>query len=244
MKPFMAVLLREMLIFRRRLLKQLLAYVVPPLLFMITFGWGLRGRVQAGGVPYILFMVPGLIALSSMRQSFSISTDINISRFYWRTFDEIRSTPVSDLAYTGGEVAGGVLKGWLSTVVILLLALLFGAFPQVGWMFAATVTLNTFIFSSLAVFTSMLVRSHADQSMLTNFVITPMSFLCGTFFPLSAYPAPVRWFVYLLPLTHSARGIRASALGERVPPWSLVYLTLAAAFCFLVAVRVIRKSKD
>ncbi|MFW6181123.1 MAG: ABC transporter permease, partial [Spirochaetota bacterium] len=192
MKPFLAVLLRELLIFKRRLFKQLLAYLVPPLLFLVTFGWGLRGRIEADGVDYILFMVPGLIALSSMRQSFSISTDINISRFYWRTFDEIRSTPVSDLAYTAGEVAGGVIKGWLSALVILLLALVFGVSPRVGGLFLTSVTLNAFIFSSLAVVTSMLVRSHADQSMLANFVITPMAFLCGTFFPLSAYPTPVR----------------------------------------------------
>jgi ABC-type polysaccharide/polyol phosphate export permease len=50
--------------------------------------------------------------------------------------------------------------------------------------------------------------------------------------------------VYALPLTHSARAVRAAALGTATPVWSLVYLGGAAFFCFLLAVRVIRKSKD
>jgi ABC-type multidrug transport system permease subunit len=244
MKPFFALLLREMLILRRRALKQLLAHTVPPLLFLITFGWGLRDRLSVDGSPYILFMIPGLIAMSSMRQSFSLSSDINISRFYWKTFDEIRSTPVSDLTYTAGEVSAGVIKGWLAAAVILILALLFGVTVRVTGLFALSVTLNALIFSSIAVITSMLVRGHADQGLLTNFVITPMAFLCGTFFPLESYPAWVRYAVYALPLTHGARAIRASALGRPYPFSSLIYLAGAGAVCFLLAAWVIRKSKD
>lgn len=226
------------------MVKQLLAYTVPPLLFLVTFGWGLRDRLSVDGSPYILFMIPGLIAMSSMRQSFSLSSDINISRFYWKTFDEIRSTPVSDLTYTAGEVSAGVIKGWLAAAVILMLALLFGVTVRVSGLFTLSVTLNALIFSSIAVVTSMLVRGHADQGLLTNFVITPMAFLCGTFFPLDSYPPWVRYLVYALPLTHGARTIRASALGRPYPFPSLIYLAGAGAVCFTLAVTVIRKSKD
>jgi ABC-type multidrug transport system permease subunit len=244
MKPFLAVFIRELIILRRRFLKQLLAYVVPPTLFLVTFGWGFRDRIIMGGVPYVMFLLPGIIAMSGMRQSFSLSTDINISRFYWRTFDEIRSTPVSDLSYTAGEVLAGVVKGWLSTAVILLISLFFRAAIPLNPLFVLSVTLNTFIFSSIAVITAMLVKSHADQGMLNNFVITPMAFLCGTFFPLEIYPQWVRWIIYLLPLTHSARTIRASYLGDPYPFYSLVYLAVAAALFFVVGVLVIKKSKD
>jgi ABC-2 type transport system permease protein len=244
MKPFCALLFREMLILRRRLVKQLLVYTVPPLLFLITFGWGLRDKLSVEGTPYILFMIPGLIAMSSMRQSFSLSSDINISRFYWRTFDEIRSTPVSDLTYTAGEVSAGVIKGWLAAVVILVLASLFGVTVRISGLFVISVTLNALIFSSVAVITSMLVRGHADQAILTNFVITPMAFLCGTFFPLDSYPLFVRVIVYLLPLTHGARAIRASVLGRPFPYPSLIYLAGAGVVSFVLAAMVIRKSKD
>jgi ABC-type multidrug transport system permease subunit len=244
MKPFLAIFVRELLILRRKFLKQLLAYVVPPTLFIVAFGWAFRDRISMGGVPYIMFILPGIMAMSSMRQSFSLSTDINISRFYWRTFDEIRSTPISDLSYTIGEVLSGMVKGWLATLVILLIALFFrAAFPLSG-LFVLSVTLNTLIFSSIAVITSMLVRSHADQGILTNFVITPMAFLCGTFFPLEMYPRWVRWIIYILPLTHSTRTIRAAYLGDPYPFYSLLYMIIAASLCFVTGVLVIKKSKD
>jgi Nod factor-specific ABC transporter NodJ protein len=244
MKPFFAILLRELMILKKRLLKQVLSFTVPPVLFLVTFGWGFRDKVAIDGVPYITFILPGIIAMSSMRQSFSLSTDINISRFYWRTFDEIRSTPITDFSYTAGEVLSGVLKGWLATVVILILSFFFIAGIPLNVLFVLSVTLNTFIFSSIAVITSMLVKSHADQGMLNNFVITPMAFLCGTFFPLDIYPGWVRWIVYILPLTHSARTIRAASLGDPFPYHSLVYMVVVGALCFVTGVKVIKKSKD
>ena len=58
----------------------------------------------------------------------------------------------------------------------------------------------------------MLVKSHADQSLLTSFVITPMAFLGGTFFPLSSFPGWAQTLIGLLPLTHAAHAIRSGSL--------------------------------
>ena len=244
MKPLIAIVFREMLILKRRFIKQLLSFSVSPLLFLITFGWGLRDKLSIKGLPYVVFILPGLIAMSSMRQSFALSTEINISRFYWKTFDEIQSTPITDLSYTTGEVISGMLRGWLATLVIMLISLIFRVAISINILFILSVSLNTFIFSSIAIITSMVVKTHAEQGMLNNFVITPMAFLCGTFFPLKYYPFWVRQIIYLLPLTHSAKTIRASALGYPFPYYSLFYMVIFACISFIIAVRVIRKSKD
>jgi len=245
MKPLIAIVFREILILKRRFIKQLLSFSVSPLLFLITFGWGLRDKLSIKGLPYVVFILPGLIAMSSMRQSFALSTEINISRFYWKTFDEIQSTPITDLSYTTGEVISGVIRGWLATLVIVVISLIFRVvIPINNILFILSVSLNAFIFSSMAIITSMVVKAHADQGMLNNFVITPMAFLCGTFFPLKHYPFWVRQIVYLLPLTHSTRAIRASVLGYPFPYYSLFYMVAFACISFIIAVRVIRKSKD
>jgi ABC-type polysaccharide/polyol phosphate export permease len=244
MKPFTAVLMRELLILKRRMFKQLLSYTVSPLLFMIAFGWGIRGDFLVDELPYIAFIVPGLIAMNSMRQSFSLSTEINISRFYWKTFDEIQSSPITDFSYTMGEAVSGVIKGWVATAVILVLALLFGVPVSVNLLLAISITLNTFIFASIGIITAMVVKTHAAQGMLTNFVITPMAFLCGTFFPLDSYPDWVRVLILALPLIHSTRTIRAAALDGAFPLNSLLYLAVFALGSLTVAVRIIRKAKD
>ena len=244
MKPLIAIVFREILILKRRFIKQLLSFSVSPLLFLITFGWGLRDKLSIKGLPYVVFILPGLIAMSSMRQSFALSTEINISRFYWKTFDEIQSTPITDIFYTTGEVISGILRGWLATMVIMVISLIFRVTISINILFILSVSLNTFIFSSIAIITSMVVKTHAEQGMLNNFVITPMAFLCGTFLPLEYYPFWVKWIIYALPLTHSAKTIRASALGYPFPYYSLFYMAIFACISFIIAVRVIRKSKD
>ncbi len=105
------------------------------------------------------------------------------------------------------------------------------------------VALTTFIFASLAICTAMLARSHADQGMLSNFVITPMAFLCGTFFPLESYPEWIGTLVSVLPLTPAAKMIRAAAQGNAMPGAALTYLCISAVLSFAVAVVVIRQSK-
>jgi len=244
MKPLIAIVFREILILKRRFIKQLLSFSVSPLLFLITFGWSFRDKLNVEGLPYIVFILPGLIAMSSMRQSFALSTEINISRFYWKTFDEIQSTPITDISYTTGEVISGMLRGWLATLVIIAISLIFRVTISINILFIFSVSLNAFIFSSIAIITSMVVKTHAEQGMLNNFVITPMAFLCGTFFPLKYYPFWVGQIIYLLPLTHSAKTIRASALNYPFPYYSLLYIVIFACISFIIAVRVIRKSKD
>lgn len=243
MRALYAIVLREMIILQRRWVNVLSSYSLSPLLFMVTFGLGARME-DVEGASYLVFLVPGLIASSSMRNSFSLSSEINIARFYWHVFDAIRSTPISDLTYTCGEVLSGVFRGLLGAIIILVIAALFQVSVTVNGLLLASVICNAFVFASLAVMTAMLVRRHAQQAMLRNFVITPMSFLCGTFFPIENYPGWVQSLVRTLPLTHAALTIRAAALGRSFPYRSLGYLAVLGAVSFLGAVYTIRASRD
>lgn len=95
MKPLRgmaAVYLREMLILRRRILKQFASWLVSPLLYLVAFHYAMNDTL-VGSRPYADFLLPGLVAMSSMTQSWAIASDINISRFYWHTFDEFQRPP-------------------------------------------------------------------------------------------------------------------------------------------------------
>ena len=244
MAQLLAIILREALIFKRRMVKQLFSFAVSPFLFLITFGWGLTGRLDVEGIPYINFILPGIIAMVGMRQSFALSSEINISRFYWKTFDEIQSAPISNLSYTIGEVISGMMRGCLAAGVVMILALIFRVCISINGLFIISLLLNTFIFSSMAIITSMLVKTHAEQAMLNNFVITPMAFLCGTFFPIEYYPLWVGKLISFLPLTHVCAVIRAALLNREFPYYSLLYMAVFGAVVFIIAVKVIRKAKN
>ena len=139
--------------------------------------------------------------MSSMTQSFALSSDINIARFYWRIFEEIQSSPVPPRAYVLGEILAGMIRGMSAAAVVVGLGMIFGLWGHLGGLFWLAVALNAFFFSNAAVAVAMLVRSHGDQALLSNFVITPMAFLGGTFFPVERLPDWARLAVDLIPLT-------------------------------------------
>jgi ABC-type polysaccharide/polyol phosphate export permease len=100
------------------------------------------------------------------------------------------------------------------------------------------------VFASLAVAVAMLVKSHADQALLNNFVITPMAFLGGTFFPLEHLPEWAQKILYFVPLTHAAEAIRTASFGQ--PPRSLNFIVLAGIgiIFFIAAMLCVNHARD
>lgn len=245
MHGFMAVYYREILILKRRFFKIIASMSVSPLLYLIAFGYALGNSIIIDGHTYKEFLIPGLIAMSSMTRAFAIGSEINIARFYWHIFEEFQASPISNWSYVLGEAMAGVTRAIISALVIVLLGLGFGVFLDYGNLFFwLSVFLNAFIFSSLAIALAMLVKSHADQAMLTNFVITPMGFLCGTFFPVEKLPLWAQKFIYMLPITHASKLIRASVFEKPINYFSLLYLFIIGAISFSIAVSVVDKARD
>jgi len=116
---FIAVYLREILILKRRIIKQVLSMCVSPLLYMIAFGYAVEEGARFTGHTYREFLIPGLVAMSSMTQSYAIAVEINVARFYWHIFEEFQASPVSNIAYVAGEVLAGITRGQLSVIIIL-----------------------------------------------------------------------------------------------------------------------------
>lgn len=244
MRGCLAVYHREVLILRKKLLKQIASMSVAPLLYLMAFGLGMGRHVQIGGRSYLEFLIPGLIAMSSMTQAFAIAGEINIARFYWRIFEEFQAAPIGCLAYVTGEVLAGITRALLSVGVILAIALGFGVVLSCNPAFWLGVILNSFVFASLAVAMAMLVKSHADQALLTNFFITPMAFLGGTFFPVDQMPSWIQTPLNLLPLTHAARAIRTAAFEGIPEAFSYLLLASMGAVLFVFALFCVNKAKE
>ena len=244
MNGFIAVYLREMLILKYRFKRQLAGMAVSPLLYLITFGYAMGDLIRFGEQSYLHFLIPGLVAMASMTQSFSISTDINVARFYWNIFEEFQAAPISNLSYVAGEVLAGITRAILGVVVILLLSLPFGVVLHYGPMFWLAVLANCFVFASLAVAMAMLVKSHADQSLLTSFIITPMAFLGGTFFPVEKLPEWAQVLLSCLPLTHASHAIRASALGQQTQLIDFLILLGTGCLFFWLALHSVNRARD
>jgi ABC-2 type transport system permease protein len=240
----LAIYHRELLILRKKLFRQIASMSVGPALYLVAFGLGMGKEVEVQGHSYLEFLIPGLIAMNSMTQSFAIASEINIARFYWRIFEEFQAAPIRNIAYVTGEVLAGITRALLSVSIIIVIALSSGVFLSYNLFFWLAVLLNAFLFSSLAICLAMLVKSHADQALLTNFFITPMAFLGGTFFPLDRMPSWVQRILEFLPLTHAARSIRSSAFGMPPEINSYILLAVMGAILFCIAFYCVNRAKE
>jgi ABC-type multidrug transport system permease subunit len=90
----------------------------------------------------------------------------------------------------------------------------------------------------------MVVKSHADQALLTNFIITPMAFLGGTFFPLESLPAWAGSVLRLLPLSHASAAARTAAFRGTPDPASYLVLAGAAALFLVLASLAVSRTRD
>ncbi len=243
-KGFFAVYIRELLIMRSKGIKMFISMAIAPALYIIAFGYGIGKNVFIHGVPYIQFLLPGIIAMNSMTQAFNISSEINITRFYWKVFEEFQASPLSDLTYVCAEVLTGITKVLISVFLIIILGLLAGVKLYYGFFFWLGIVLNAYIFSSIAVYAAMNVKSHADQAMLSNFIIFPMAFLGGTLFPLKNLPEWAQVILKYLPISIASKEIRGVALMKQPHLISYCYLFIIGAIFMFLAYVSVKKARD
>ncbi|WP_038055610.1 ABC transporter permease [Thermodesulfobacterium hydrogeniphilum] len=244
MRGFLATYLRELLILKNRFFRFILSLSVNPALYIIAFGIGLGKNININGKSYLEFLIPGLIAATTMMQAFAINVEINISRFYLKLFEEFQAAPISSIGYALGEVFSGVTRAFLATFVILFIAFLAKVKINLNLYFFITVFFNAFIFASLGLASAMFIKSHADQALITNFIITPMMFLGGTFFPTKNLPIFIRPIIETLPLTLVSHTLRSIALNNTFMFSNLLILFILSLLCFFIAVYSVQRSKD
>jgi ABC-type polysaccharide/polyol phosphate export permease len=236
---FSAVIWKEWVQFKSKWISITLSSLVGPLLYLTAFGWGLSGAIMVNGVGYITFLVPGIIAMNAMTNGFGvIANDINLSRNYMKTFEAVMIAPVRMSVYTLARVTANTLRSLYGAALIMVVALFFRASPAIDGYFILVLTLNCYVFSLIGFIAGILITSHPDMAKVSNFVITPMSFLCGTLFPLEKFPVPLRAVFQALPLTQAVRGLRMgfAAPGSLIPPlvlaaYVLVLSPLAIRLC-------------
>ncbi|HTL90513.1 MAG TPA: ABC transporter permease, partial [Leptolyngbya sp.] len=179
------------------------------------------------------FILPGMVALSSMVISFGGTTfSICGDRLFTNTFEEILLVPVHPLAIHLGKMAAGIVRGLLTAGSVILVAILFTGkiWSFLNPLFLLVLILNCAVFAALGVIIGLNVKSLEGVGIYNNFVIVPMSFLGGTFFDASALPVFLKAIVYLLPLTYTSLGLRAAAyLPIAQFPWFVIPVLLMMA---------------
>jgi ABC-2 type transport system permease protein len=242
-KDTYSVVWPELCFLKRHWLSTLVTSLISPVLYLLAFGYGLGQNVTIDGVSYVAFVIPGIVALTSMSVSFGgAAMKLNVDRLYYKSFDELLMCPVSFTSVIIGKAMLGVVRGLLSCAAIILMGVLLAPSLIIGPLFILSLLVSCFAFSFLGVFAALVVNSHQDMSTFNSLVMLPMTFLCGTFFALSQVPELMRAALYALPLTHASECIRAAALGQEFPWISLVVLTAFGVAFFGLSLWALRKA--
>jgi ABC-type multidrug transport system permease subunit len=233
-----------MLLVRKKPWRFLASSLVMPLLYLVTFGWGLGKGMNVNGGNYLDFILPGILALSAMNNSFSpVSTSLNISKLYTKTLEEVLVSPVSAWDVVLGRTLTGLVRGLFSALMLMVVGMVSGVHLHFSLSFFAVLALTAFCFGAAGVAAAMVARTHEDMANFNSFFIIPMSFLAGTFFSPDRLPEPFASLIMVYPLTHASLVLRALASGGRPSVVSVLILAAYTALFFSLAVRLVKRKE-
>lgn len=229
--------------FKRDFYKITLSAMISPLLYLIVFGMGIK--TTSHGEPYINFLIPGLVAMSTMTGSFgAVAQNMSVQRLYEKALDQIMVSPTPLWQFITGQIIGGSLRGIYSAAMILLLTFpLKTGLVWNGWSLLV-MFLNGTVFATIALTLSFMAKSYTDAPRYTSFIIMPMSFLCNTFFSTDNMPNGFRQFVSVLPLSKASEMLRSISRGEGFDVWGMVILVIYLVVFSLISMNFIYKKKN
>jgi ABC-2 type transport system permease protein len=187
-----------------------------PLLFLVAFGFGFGSIYQkAGEGNYIQFLAPGIILMSVLFTAMFSGIDI----IWDRQFGFLKETlvaPVSRMEIVLGKTFGGATVAVIQGVIVFLLTLLVGFRPQhiMALLPAFIITfLVAILFTSLGIAIASTLEDMQGFQLIMNFLVMPIVFLSGAFFPLSGLPKPVEIITRINPLSYGIDGLRGALIG-------------------------------
>jgi lipooligosaccharide transport system permease protein len=191
-----------------------------PLMFLLSLGLGLGSLVDksAGGVdgvPYLQFVVPGIVAAQSMWVAMGESTYPVMGAIRWNAkYHAMLATPVGiddvlfgHLIYVAMQITG-------ATAIFIGVAALFGSFSSWWVLLCLPVTVLTGMAFAAPVFAfSATQETDSGFNILFRFIMTPLFLFSGIFFPVSQLPGFLRPIAWVMPLWHGVQADRSLALG-------------------------------
>jgi lipooligosaccharide transport system permease protein len=241
----------QMTVFRRTWRGGLLSRVVNPVLYLAAIGTGLGSLVDRhahlpGGVDYLTFIAPGLLAASAMQIAMNASMYPVLGSVKWnKTYYAAAATPVTPSGIFYGFLLSTAFRLAIGCVPFLAVMAAFGAVPSPLAVFALPVAILTGLAFSAPV-AAWAITQKLDQgfNVVYRLFLVPMFLFSATFYPLTQLPAWIRPVAYVTPLWHGVDACREFTLGRVDPGRMLIhlgYLTALTAAGVIVGQRTHRK---
>jgi lipooligosaccharide transport system permease protein len=243
---FIPIWRRNALVWRKLAMPSILGNLADPMIYMLGLGYGLGGLLpQVDGVPYIAFLAAGTLCFSTANSATFEALYSGFSRMHvQKTWDAIMAAPITLDDIVVAELVWAASKSFLSGLAILLVV--WGLGLSTSWLSLwalAVIPLIGLCFGALALVITSLAPSYDFFMYYFTLVITPMTMLCGVFFPTERLPEAFQIAANFLPLTHSTLMVRPLLLGSAPQDVALhvAVLVIYAAAGFALALTLFRR---
>ena len=227
--------------YRRTWRGSIYSSVLNPVLYLGAMGLGLgqlvdaRSTASLGGVSYLTFLAPGLLAAGAMQTAVGETTYPIMASVKWlKTYQAAIASPLRPVDLFRGHLLFVGLRLVMNAVIFLIVMAAFGAIESV-W---AIVTIPVALLTGLAFAApleafAITVEKETSFSLIFRFGMIPLFLFSGTFFPITQLPAWIRPVAYATPLWHGVALCRALSLGTADLIGALGHLSYLAAIVVL-----------
>jgi len=193
--------------------------LVPPMitqtLYFVIFGSFIGSQIRdISGVSYMAFIVPGLVMMSVINNSYMNVSGSFFSSKFQRNIEELLISPASSWVIIGGYITGGIFRGNLVGFLVFIISCLF-AKPQIYNLaiILLFIVLTSVVFSLAGLLNSIFAKKFDDVSIVPTFVLTPLTYLGGVFYSVKSLPEFWQNISAFNPILYMVNGFRYGFYG-------------------------------
>jgi len=242
---FQTILIKEVRRFTRIWMQTLVPPVITMSLYFVIFGNLVGSRIgDMGGYRYMEFIVPGLVMMAVIQNSYANVVSSFFSQKFQRSVEELLVAPIPNSVILSGFVAGGMARGLCVGLIVTAVSLFFADLQIHSVPVTIGVVLLTSLAFSLGGFINAIFANNFDDiSIIPTFVLTPLIYLGGVFYSIDLLPTFWQLVSRLNPIFYMVNTFRYGMLGESDMSlaWAFAMLLLFIAALFGICIWLLRK---
>ncbi len=213
---FKTILIKEVLRFARIWVQTVLPAMITTALYFVIFGNLIGERIgEMDGYTYIDFIVPGLIMMTVITNSYANVVSSFYGSKFQRHIEEMLVSPTPPYLIIAGFVAGGVARGLTVGVAVTLVSLFFVDLRMHDfWVAAGMMLLTSILFSLAGLINGVYAKSFDDISIIPTFVLTPLTYLGGIFYSVKMLPEFWQQVSLANPILYMVNSFRYGLIGS------------------------------
>ena len=213
--------------------------------YIVVFGFTLEQRIsEINGVPYTLFILPGLIMMTTLSNATSNTASSMLQMKLLQQLPDLLTAPLSGFEISFAYIVGGALRGFINGLMVIFVGVLLIDMPvQNIWGTLGFIFLVSWAFASMGLLLGQLADTWDHLATMQNFFLTPLSFLGGIFYSIKMLPDWAQTISYFNPIYYMINGIRHTILGvSDSDPMVSFFMALIMTIIFSLSAMLVMKS--